>query len=93
MINYRVSDLMALLDLLRSEGCNVDEKTDVSDFGKFGWVMEPEGIASSCGNHRPGRCRDRGRQPPVLNVSREPPLTLALSPRGEGDWAARASGG
>ena len=43
MINYRVADLFALLDLLRSEGCNVDEKTDVSDFGKFGWVMDPEG--------------------------------------------------
>ena len=43
MINYRVADLMALLDLLRSEGCNVDEKTDVSEFGKFGWVMDPEG--------------------------------------------------
>jgi len=43
MVNYRVTDLMALLDVLRSEGCNVDEKTDVSDFGKFGWVMDPEG--------------------------------------------------
>lgn len=43
MINYRVTDLMALLELLRSEGCNVDEKTDSSEFGKFGWVMDPEG--------------------------------------------------
>lgn len=43
MINYRVSDLMALLEVLRSEGCAVDEKTDVSEFGKFGWVMDPEG--------------------------------------------------
>ena len=43
MINYRVTDLMALLDLLRKEGCTVDEKTDTSEFGKFGWVMDPEG--------------------------------------------------
>ena len=43
MINYRVPDLMALLDTLRAEGCAVDEKTDTSEFGKFGWVMDPEG--------------------------------------------------
>jgi hypothetical protein len=39
MINYRVADLQAL----RSEGCNVLEKTDDSEYGKFGWVMDPEG--------------------------------------------------
>lgn len=43
MINYRVADLHALLDALRSEGCNVLEKTEESEFGKFGWVMDPEG--------------------------------------------------
>ena len=43
MINYRVDDLMALLDVLRSEGCNVVDKTDDSEFGKFGWVIDPEG--------------------------------------------------
>jgi predicted enzyme related to lactoylglutathione lyase len=43
MINYRVADLPALLDVLRSEGCDVLEKSDVSEFGKFGWVMDPEG--------------------------------------------------
>ena len=43
MINYRVADLQALLRALRSEGCNVLEKTDDSDYGKFGWVMDPEG--------------------------------------------------
>jgi predicted enzyme related to lactoylglutathione lyase len=43
MINYRVEDLAALLQALREEGCNVLEKTDDSDFGKFGWVMDPEG--------------------------------------------------
>ena len=43
MINYRVADLAALLKALREEGCNVLEKTDDSEFGKFGWVMDPEG--------------------------------------------------
>ena len=43
MINYRVDDLRALLQALRQEGCPVDEKTDESEFGKFGWVMDPEG--------------------------------------------------
>ena len=43
MINYRVADLAALLQALRDEGCNVLEKTDDSEYGKFGWVMDPEG--------------------------------------------------
>lgn len=43
MINYRVADLDALLKVLRREGCLVDEKTEVSEYGKFGWVTDPEG--------------------------------------------------
>ncbi len=43
MINYRVHDLAALLQALRDEGCNVLDKTDDSEYGKFGWVMDPEG--------------------------------------------------
>jgi predicted enzyme related to lactoylglutathione lyase len=43
MVNYRVDDLAALLEALRAEGCQVLEKTDDGDFGKFGWVMDPEG--------------------------------------------------
>jgi len=43
MINYRVEDLAALLQALRAEGCNVLDKTDDSEFGKFGWVIDPEG--------------------------------------------------
>lgn len=26
-----------------AESCNVLDKTNESDFGKFGWVMDPEG--------------------------------------------------
>ena len=43
MVNYRVEDLAALLQALRDEGCDVLEKTDDSEYGKFGWVMDPEG--------------------------------------------------
>jgi predicted enzyme related to lactoylglutathione lyase len=43
MVNYRVDDLAALLQALRDEGCEVLEKTDDSAYGKFGWVMDPEG--------------------------------------------------
>jgi predicted enzyme related to lactoylglutathione lyase len=43
MVNYIVSDLHAVLAELRSEGCEVDAKTEESEYGKFGWVMDPEG--------------------------------------------------
>ncbi|MCC7139829.1 MAG: VOC family protein [Planctomycetes bacterium] len=43
MVNYRVADLAAVLQALRAEGCNVLEKTDDSAYGKFGWVIDPEG--------------------------------------------------
>jgi len=43
MLNFRVRDLHAMLAQLRAAGCAVDEKVDESPFGKFGWVMDPEG--------------------------------------------------
>ena len=43
MVNYRVADLRALLKTLREEGCNVLDKFDDSEYGKFGWVIDPEG--------------------------------------------------
>jgi predicted enzyme related to lactoylglutathione lyase len=43
MVNYRVEDLTGLLKALREEGCDVLDKTDDSEYGKFGWVMDPEG--------------------------------------------------
>lgn len=43
MVNYIVKDLAAVLAELRAEGCDVDAKTEESEFGKFGWVMDPEG--------------------------------------------------
>jgi predicted enzyme related to lactoylglutathione lyase len=43
MINYRVDDLDTVLAALRAEGCKVDDKVEASEYGKFGWVMDPEG--------------------------------------------------
>lgn len=43
MVNYVVEDLRSVLAALRSEGCEVDPRIDESDFGSFGWVMDPEG--------------------------------------------------
>lgn len=43
MVNFRVDDLDALLAALRAEGCNVLDATESSDFGKFGWVIDPDG--------------------------------------------------
>ena len=43
MINFRVADLDALLATLRTEGCNVIDKTETSEQGKFGWVIDPDG--------------------------------------------------
>ncbi len=43
MVNYRVADLHGLVRQLRVEGCQVLEKVEQSEFGIFGWVMDPEG--------------------------------------------------
>lgn len=43
MINYRVGDLRALVAVLKEEGCNVLDKIEESEFGVFGWVIDPEG--------------------------------------------------
>lgn len=43
MVNFRVDDLDALLAQLRAAGVDVDEHTEASEFGRFGWIMDPEG--------------------------------------------------
>ena len=43
MVNFRVDDLDALLAALRAEGCEVVGDPQVSEHGKFGWVLDPEG--------------------------------------------------
>lgn len=43
MVNYRVADLPGLVAALKEEGCAVLDKIDESEYGKFAWVIDPEG--------------------------------------------------
>ncbi len=43
MINYRVDDLDALLAALASEGVQIDPHREDYDYGRFAWIMDPEG--------------------------------------------------
>lgn len=43
MVNYRVADLGRMLEQLRAGGVTVDEKTEESEYGKFGWCMDLDG--------------------------------------------------
>ncbi|HUG12333.1 MAG TPA: VOC family protein [Opitutaceae bacterium] len=43
MVNYRVANLKRVLKELRAEGVSVDERMEESEYGKFGWIMDPEG--------------------------------------------------
>ena len=43
MINMLVRDLDAMRAQLISNGCDVDEKVEENEFGKFGWVLDPDG--------------------------------------------------
>jgi hypothetical protein len=38
-----IDDLPGLLAALRAEGCNVLDKIADSEYGKFGWIINPEG--------------------------------------------------
>ena len=43
MVNYRVENLDALLEALRAEGVEIDPRREDYDFGRFAWIMDPEG--------------------------------------------------
>jgi predicted enzyme related to lactoylglutathione lyase len=43
MLNFRVDDLDATLAALRAEGCNVLDRGEEGEQGKFGYVVDPEG--------------------------------------------------
>jgi len=43
MINYRVDDMDALLERLRAEGVEIDPKREDHDYGRFAWIVDPEG--------------------------------------------------
>lgn len=43
MFNLRVDDLHALLKVLKEEGIEAVGKTEEHSYGKFGWILDPEG--------------------------------------------------
>jgi predicted enzyme related to lactoylglutathione lyase len=43
MINYRVDDLGALLDQLRSAGVEILKGPESHENGHFAWIMDPDG--------------------------------------------------
>jgi len=43
MMNFRVADLEGLLKELKEEGVTIVGKVEEYDYGKFGWILDPEG--------------------------------------------------
>ena len=43
MVNYRVSNLDAMLEQLRAAGTEVDDRIEEHEYGRFGWAVDPEG--------------------------------------------------
>lgn len=43
MLNYIVDDLHTTLAELRANGVSVDERVEEADYGKFGWITDPDG--------------------------------------------------
>ena len=43
MVNFRVENLEWLLEQLKNEGVRIEGKVEEYDFGRFAWVMDPEG--------------------------------------------------
>jgi predicted enzyme related to lactoylglutathione lyase len=43
MINYRVENLDELLAALEAEGVEIEPKRENYEYGRFAWIMDPEG--------------------------------------------------
>ena len=43
MMNFRVANLIELLKELRKEGVTVIGEPEEYEYGKFGWIMDPDG--------------------------------------------------
>jgi len=43
MFNYRVDNLDALLEQLRQAGVQIDDRREDSQYGRFAWIIDPEG--------------------------------------------------
>ena len=43
MMNFRVADLEWLLEQLKNEGVTIIGEVETYEYGKFGWILDPEG--------------------------------------------------
>ncbi len=43
MLNFQVDDLDGVLGQLRAAGASVDPKVEDTEYGRFGWFVDPEG--------------------------------------------------
>jgi len=43
MMNFRVHDLEALLELLKEEGVTIVGEMETYEYGKFAWILDPDG--------------------------------------------------
>ena len=43
MMNFRVENLVELLKVLKEEGVTIVGEMEEYDYGKFGWILDPEG--------------------------------------------------
>jgi predicted enzyme related to lactoylglutathione lyase len=43
MVNFRVPDLDAMLEQLRTAGVEVDDNVHEMEYGRFGWAVDTEG--------------------------------------------------
>ncbi|MFD0964371.1 VOC family protein [Pseudofulvibacter geojedonensis] len=43
MMNFRVHNLVELLEALKEEGVTIVGEIEEYDYGKFGWILDPDG--------------------------------------------------
>ncbi len=43
MMNFRVENLKDLLEILKNEGVTIVGEMEEYDYGRFGWILDPEG--------------------------------------------------
>jgi predicted enzyme related to lactoylglutathione lyase len=43
MLNFRVDDLDRVLAELRQDGVDVIDRIEEHEYGRFGWIVDPEG--------------------------------------------------
>ena len=54
MVNFRVADLDAMLAQLRAAGAEVADAVEESEYGRFGWAVDPEGTRFELWEPMPG---------------------------------------